>query len=72
MFQSINKCSYEFSKVEKMSKNFLKRVIKVKIVNFLRNFQGAPGAPPEPKFFSKMILSPPKYIFRKSQKVSDV
>ena len=54
-FQSINKGWYEFSRVEKMSKKILKMVIQVKIVNFLKNFQGAPGAPPEQKIFLKMI-----------------
>ena len=66
--QSINKGSYKFSKVEKISKYFQKMIIQVKLVNFPENFQGAPGAPPEPPKIPKLIWTPSKYIFRKSQK----
>ena len=51
----LTRVNYEFIKIEKMSKNFPKVVIWVKIVNFPENFQEAPGEPPEPNFFPKMI-----------------
>jgi len=54
-------------KVSKKSENCQKMP---KICNFSLNFQGAPGAAPEPPMIQKMIKTSSKHIFRKSQEVS--